>query len=283
MRVFCFHEFLEKVGFEPEKMRLLRHDSRGLAAWRTGGSTTLGCFASFQRKNPAPYAGVQIACHFLPGPVLRDGDVTALFVGTTRILDQWSWDGLRLPRLQDPAVIEGERNKADLDAFDLEWVDAGRDFSERLLIRWGAPASARAWSQWADRNPKEIVEIRLDPREPPFPGFSAFISRIRELNILPVSWQSALGSVRGIYLLVSDDGEQYVGSASGSDGFMGRWRNYMANGHGSNLLLQRRGHHDYTVSILQIASPDMSHEDILAREAFWKDKLGARAHGLNAN
>jgi hypothetical protein len=37
------------------------------------------------------------------------------------------------------------------------------------------------------------------------------------------------------------------------------------------------------VTILEIASPDMSPRDILLREAFWKAKLGARAHGLNAN
>lgn len=57
---------------------------------------------------------------------------------------------------------------------------------------------------------------------------------------------------------------------------MGRWRAYMANGHGGNLLLRQRGHQDYTVSILEVASPDMSRDDILAREGFWKDKLGAR-------
>ncbi len=42
-------------------------------------------------------------------------------------------------------------------------------------------------------------------------------------------------------------------------------------------------HRDYAVSILEIASPDMAVSDIVAREAFWKEKLGARAHGLNAN
>ncbi|WP_180897326.1 GIY-YIG nuclease family protein [Martelella soudanensis] len=40
---------------------------------------------------------------------------------------------------------------------------------------------------------------------------------------------------------------------------------------------------DYQVSILEIASPEMSAADIIAREGTWKEKLGARAHGLNAN
>lgn len=281
--MFFFHEFLERLGVEPAAIRLLRHDARGLAAWRRGGARTFGCFASFQARNPSPYAGVHIACHFVPGPTLADGDATGLFVGTTRITDRWAWDGVRLPAIRDQDILETARGRQDVDAFDLEWSDEGRAFSERVLIRWGPPAATRAWSQWGDRSPKEILELRIDAREPPFPGFAAFIGRISEMACMPQAWRAALASVRGVYLLVSDDGEQYVGSASGQDGLMGRWRAYMANGHGGNLLLRQRGHQHYTVSILEVASPDMSRDDILAREVFWKDKLGARAHGLNAN
>jgi len=64
---------------------------------------------------------------------------------------------------------------------------------------------------------------------------------------------------------------------------MGRWRGYAANGHGGNVVLRQLGHRNYAVSILEVASPDMAQGDILTREAFWKDKLGVRAHGLNAN
>jgi hypothetical protein len=42
-------------------------------------------------------------------------------------------------------------------------------------------------------------------------------------------------------------------------------------------------HKDYAMAILEVASPDMSLGDILTREAFWKTKLGVRAHGLNGN
>lgn len=281
--MFYFHEFLERIELNPAEVRLLRHDQRGLASWRRGGKNAFGCFASFQKRNPSPYAGVRLACHFLAGPTLENGDSSALFIGTTRILDQWVWNGGRLPVLQDAIILEAERGRENIDAFDLEWLQRGGDFAERVLLRWGPPAAARAWTQWGNRQSKEIVELRVNPHELPFPGFSAFAARISELALAPLAWQAALGSVRGVYLLVADDGEQYVGSASGQDGFTGRWRGYAANGHGGNVVLRQRGYRDFTVSILEVASPDMARDDILAREAFWKDKLGARAHGLNAN
>jgi len=281
--VFYFHEFLTRLGLDLKQTRLLRHDNRGLVAFRQGGFQKFGCFASFQRRTPSPYTDAQFACHFVPGPTLANGDATALFVGITRICDCWAWDGVRLPAIIDPEIIEGENDRQNVQAFDLEWLEVGKRHSERILLRWGPPAATRAWSQWAERRQKEILEIRLDRREPPFPGFSKFLSRISEIPGLPQAWQGALGSVCGVYLLVSDSGEQYVGSASGQDGFLGRWQTYAANGHGGNVLLRQRGQRDYAISILEVASPDMSRDDIIAREAHWKDKLGSRTHGLNEN
>lgn len=279
--MFTFNDFLNRMGLAPDQVRLLRHDIRGMAAWRRGGATAFGCFASFQKRQPAPYKGVEVACHFLPGPSQPDGTATALYIGTTRILDQWVWDGQRLPRLRDDTEIAAEAGNRHLDAFDLEWLETGQAYAERVLVHWGQ--GTRAWSQWANRNPKPILELRLHAQEPTFPGFSGFVSRIGHIPQYPQSWVAALESVTGIYLLITDTGEQYVGSATGQRGFLGRWRNYLANGHGGNLLLQRGGQRDYAVTILEIASPDMSAQDILARESIWKAKLGARAHGLNAN
>lgn len=279
--MFTFNEFLTNVDLNPGQVKLLRHDMRGVAAWRRGGAETFGCFASFQRRHPPPYQGVDIASHFLPGPNLPDGSLSALYLGSTRIVDQWEWDGQRTPRIADDQIIAGEMGRQDVDAFDLEWLEAGSEYSERLLVNWGQ--GGRAWVQWAHRNPKAVLELRLQAQEPPFPGFASFISRISEIPRFPQAWIGSLEGVRGVYLLVTDQGEQYVGSATGADGFMGRWRNYLANGHGGNVPLRRGGHRDYAMTILEVASPDMSPNDIVAREAFWKAKLGARAHGLNAN
>jgi hypothetical protein len=166
----------------------------------------------------------------------------------------------------------------------LRELDAFADLAERLLIRWGQGSSTRAWSQWAASNHKEIVEVRRTADELPFPGFSAFASTVEDLPLAPQSWRNALASVRGVYLLVCPEtGTQYVGSAYGEDGFWGRWSAYMADGHGGNVRLRARTRTNYAVTILEIASPDMAPSDIIRRESVWKVKLGARAHGLNAN
>jgi len=280
--MFYFDKFLTRFDLDLKQTRLLRHDGRGHAAWRRVGLQKFGCFASFQRQNPSPYSKARLACHFIPGPTLADKQATGLLIGITKINDRWDWDGGRLPALKDTEIIESEHDKKDLHAFDLEWLEAGQDYSERILILWGPSSATRAWSQWAAQK-KKILELKLDRLEPPFPGFSDFICEISEISLLPQAWQAALASVRGVYLLVSNSGEQYVGSATGKEGLLGRWMDYAANCHGGNVMLRERGQMDYTVSILEVASPDMSQDDILKHEARWKKKLGTRVYGLNEN
>lgn len=280
--MFYLNDFMERIHVDTKVTRLLRHNFRGTAAWKRGGKDAFGCFASFQKRGPrSPYAKAEIACHFLRGPTLVNGDKTALFLGLTHINDRWEWDGIRLPAIQDAEIISEERNNKGLDAFDLSWIDQGQDYAERLLVNWGQ--GARGWSQWPSRQNKPILELRLQSQEPPFPGFSNFRERISKIFTLPQSWQNSLQSECGVYLLVTDQGDQYVGSAYGENGFLGRWANYAANGHGDNKLLKKNGHRDYSVSILEIVPINMAKEDVFKRESHWKIKLGSRVHGLNAN
>ena len=285
--MFKFNDVLCKLGFNPDKVRLLRHHPPATAAWNRGGRTALGCYASFQTPGSnSPYNDSDIACHFLSQPSLADGTQNALFVGITRIRDRWPWDpnGDRQPVIDDAQIVAEMRDCTDAqEAYDLEWLPIGQDYVERLLIGWGD--GTLQWSQWAGTNPKDILELRLEPREEKFPGYSKFMKRISDIPKFPQSWCDMLQAVGGIYLLVADDdnGDQYVGSATGSDGFIGRWKNYHVDGHGGNTLLKDRGHRDYTVSILEIASPNMTKGEIIERENAWKEKLGTRAHGLNAN
>ncbi|MGO7400355.1 GIY-YIG nuclease family protein [Rhizobium ruizarguesonis] len=156
------------------------------------------------------------------------------------------------------------------------------DYVGRLWIEWGK--GYRAWIQRGDRVPKPIVELQRTFGEAPFPGFSALILNLSEIETVPATWSAALSSTRGIYLLSCPrTREQYVGMASGSDGFMGRWREYFATGHGGNIGLKSRDPSDYRVSILETVGSAATVNDMLALETRWKAKLLSREMGLNRN
>lgn len=276
MTDFTFNEILERRGVNLNTCRIVRHDTRALQRWRHS-RTSLESFVSYQRTgNRTPYRGAEIAFQFVP-----IGRSYALFVGAYRILDEWRYPAIaRQPILYDPTF--GKNDGHEHLRYDLELIPEFEDLVGRVLIDWGS--GTRAWSQWPTRQDKPIIEFRAQPHDEPFPGFSKFQSGVDEIEFLPETWQGALSSVGGVYLLVCPNtGEQYIGSAYGDDGFMGRWRAYAANGHGGNRLLMAREKSNYAVAILEVASPDMSVSDIIRREAAWKTKLGSRSHGLNAN
>ncbi|MGH6678793.1 MAG: GIY-YIG nuclease family protein [Bradyrhizobium sp.] len=148
-----------------------------------------------------------------------------------------------------------------------------------MLIEWGT-----GWRSWIQRNAdKPIVEIRKSHQEERYPGHLAFVSSLSALAAIPPSWIDVLRSTKGIYLLTCPKTkEQYIGKASGEDGFWGRWQGYVSNSHGGNMILKIRKPTDYQVSILEtVGSGNESELDAL--EARWKRKLQSREMGLNAN
>lgn len=156
------------------------------------------------------------------------------------------------------------------------------EYAGRLWIEWGP--GYRSWVQRGDSREKPVVELRRNLGEDPFPGFQALILNLSEVEVIPSSWRAALAATRGVYLLTCPrTKEQYVGSASGVDGFLGRWREYVATGHGGNVELKSRDPSDYQVSILETVGTGATVNDIIAVEVRWKDKLQSRAMGLNRN
>jgi hypothetical protein len=94
----------------------------------------------------------------------------------------------------------------------------------------------------------------------------------------------AFRSSKGIYLLTCPGTkEQYVGSATGEDGFWGRWLEYAQTGHGGNVALKSRDSSYYQVSILEVAGTASTTADILTMEHWWKHKLQTKEMGLNRN
>jgi hypothetical protein len=78
----------------------------------------------------------------------------------------------------------------------------------------------RAWVQRAERQNKPVTELRTTFKEPPFPGFLGFLQALSTVDKLPKDWITSLRNARGVYLLTCPNTkEQYVGSATGHDGF----------------------------------------------------------------
>jgi hypothetical protein len=187
-----------------------------------------------------------------------------------------------LPEDRIHPITGGIEPAGSCHIYDLSPIPELSEYAGRLWIEWGA--SYRAWIQRGDRQPKPIVELRRDLGEDPFPGFQALILNLSDIDAIPSTWAAALMATRGVYLLTCPTTrEQYVGSASGADGFLGRWREYFATGHGGNVALKSRDPSDYQVSILETVGTGATVLDIIAVEGRWKDKLQSREMGLNRN
>jgi hypothetical protein len=121
-------------------------------------------------------------------------------------------------------------------------------------------------------------------KEPRFPGFLNFIQPLSRLASVPQNWIAALRCSRGVYLLTCPKTkEQYVGSATGEEGFWGRWQDYVLTGHGGNQGLKSSEPSDYQVSILEVAGTSATTDDVLTMEGRWQAKLQSREMGLNRN
>ncbi len=94
---------------------------------------------------------------------------------------------------------------------------------------------------------------------------------------------------KAVYLIVdTKTGKKYVGSAYGDNMLLGRWRNYIANGHGGNKLLKSLDFEyikeNFKYSILEIFKSSVDDEIIINRESFWKEVLLTRTEfGYNDN
>ena len=70
--------------------------------------------------------------------------------------------------------------------------DRLNDLAGRLVIAWGD--AERAWIQRADRQDKDVLELRQAFREADFPGFTRSISSLSKIEELPATWIAALSS-----------------------------------------------------------------------------------------
>lgn len=273
-----FNTILEQVGLTPPAVRLLRHRDKTAAKGRTpydlwkDDRPAFEKYQSLQSFRNRPYLAAPYWASFVVG-----------FGGETLLAGIYvaSYGGVLETDFQS-VHTEGIEAAQSCDMYKLSLDERFSDLEGRLVIQWGD--GERKWIQRADRQNKPVIEIRRAFQEPKFPGFTRFISPLSKIAHLPSPWAAALSSSRGVYLLTCPKTrEQYVGSAAGPQGFLGRWLEYARNGHGGNIALKSREPSDYQITILEVAGSSASSMDILVMETLWKRKLQSREMGLNRN
>jgi hypothetical protein len=170
-------------------------------------------------------------------------------------------------------------------------------FYGRLIVKYH---KGRPQGYWAKTilNEMEVVQILpsvLDGIE--FPGYDKVRLSYWQLSTIvnrhKRDWIAALENQKAVYLITDKkSGKQYVGSAYGENGMLlQRWTSYVDNGHGGNMLLKSVVNdfgfdyvkENFQYTILENYNARLDKHIILERESWWKESLGSRAFGLNAN
>lgn len=269
---------LREAGLQPADVRVLRHKdtraSKGRSPYELWRDTREQ-FEQYQSKQSIKNRPKLEALYWAAFVTTFDDE--DLFAGLYRV----TYCGVL--ETDTPSVhIAGAIDKArENDVWDTALCDDLSDLIGRMVIEWGP--GKLAWVQHASKNDKPIIELRREFREDAFPGFLNFIRPLSGILAMPKSWCEVLRAAKGVYLLTCPKTrEQYVGSASGEDGFLGRWTGYALTGHGGNVRLMSREPSDYQVSILEVAGTSATENEILQMEGRWQKKLQTVDMGLNS-
>lgn len=182
--------------------------------------------------------------------------------------------------------VEEIENDGPHRRFKLQATPHLADLRNRMVLQW--PLPRRWWVKGPSGAKYTIVEIR-DPDQEPFPGFDSLVIDYPKLQAVIrdrkyAAWREVLSSVVGIYLITDmKDGKQYVGKADGADTILQRWTAYATDGHGGNVELKKRKPDQFRFSVLRVFDPTVATLDVNAVESHYKETLGTRRHGLNAN
>ena len=197
--------------------------------------------------------------------------------------DEWLFAGVY-------SVIGVKKNRNGRFCYKTELTDIGADLIGRVIVQFkrGFRQSYCCLENYLDQ--LEVVEIRREVFIKPFPGYDKVnISWLELASVINTeSWKTGLSNQKGVYLITdTSNGKMYVGSATGSDMILGRWRSYIENGHGGNKELKKisfkhiKSYFKYT--ILDVYKANTDDAIILEREQWWKDVLLTREYGLNGN
>ena len=159
----------------------------------------------------------------------------------------------------------------------------------RLIIEYHkSSASPIFWAKTVF-NECTLLEIRKTKYgNDEFPGYEWIDVSWNELKIMieKESWKSALKNQKGVYLIRDINNQKmYVGSAYGENMILGRWKEYIKNGHGGNEELKSIEFNYiqkyFRYSLLDIYKSMIDDKIIIKRENWWMDILQTRKFGYN--
>lgn len=284
MSLLQFSDVLKKAGLDPTKVKLIRHSlsDKEFKKCYDQGPQMVREYTRIQKPNFSK--GYDYWCVFISGK-----STSARFFACYRVGDCVPDTPDRKPEgfaLDD--WFQGERAQ-----FDLEPVDVLCEYENRLVIDWGG--GTLAWHQ-KGTNEKPILSIESVGKRP-FVGYDKVVLTYQQLKDVIENeandyelWQTALRSVNAVYLIVdTESGQQYVGSAYGKDGLLGRWRIYADSLHGHNKLMKElicahpERYRYFQFSILQILPKTLTPDEVIQVESLWKQKLRSIDFGMNDN
>ena len=298
--MLTLRELLKLGGIDTErKVSLFRHVNHKNPAWeqypaRNGEIDVEKVYQNnlmpeFQCSNGKSAYGDDVILFFI-----SEEDRRCRFIGAYKIKQKYP----KGKRCKSELAVKAEGNNFynfnNENWFELQEIESLQYLIDRLVVLWSSgPGGTRILDP--SRPDIEIIQIRPKNQQLPFPGFNRLIMSYQQLtNALGTegntSWQDILRETKGVYL-ISDTvtGNLYVGSATGADGFLGRWHDYKKTGHGGNkkiklgIELGEINVDHFQLSILETLSNLASRDDGIIAEQTWKRKLGKKATSLNGN
>lgn len=262
------------------KIKIVRHTDE---KWDLERLLQAGFFDDYQARQSAD----RFKCKYIVSFIGERGSLSR-FVGVYEVRGTWK-DAADTPYREGCPYPDMGRG---VYRYDLAVLPEFEMLRNRLVIDWGE--STRSWHQWL--TVKEVVELRPRGFVREFTSYEDVHVEFDELKQIidhaeaNRRWHTMLAGVAGVYLIVDGtNGDQYIGSAYGEHGILGRWRTYAATKHGGNKrlaeLLEKdpQRHTRFSFSILRTLPRSLTPQEVIAVEAQYKRKLGTRAFGLNEN
>ncbi|MEH7495753.1 GIY-YIG nuclease family protein [Neobacillus niacini] len=178
--------------------------------------------------------------------------------------------------------------------YELRKMDEFNDLTDRLVIEWSG--GAINWIQNFHGTPKEVIQLLPKGYVGHFPGYMDFFLTYDELKKMVAhrdahsDWHKMLSAIGGVYVILdTGTGDQYIGSAYGKRGVLGRFESYSKSPDGGNVKLLSHIQNNpssvsrFQYSLLETLPSSITQKEAIARETLYKRKLGTRAHGLNSN